>query len=377
MNLRVAPPRTAPHREDRWNPSSHFPSVFRNAILAAVRQRLLLVSLCGVMLLLPILPACGDAPPDGPGRNGPFSVSYHQENDGPWVNPINGSDRYYTHGLAVSLTHQPEWASELVRVLPFGDSTASAGIGYLFAHEMYTPENLSESKPIRDDRPYAGYAYLGVAHYRAGRYTLDRIQFDIGVRGPITQAGEIQSYVHENWGGRDPQGWQNQLPNEATLQIEIERRWRLGVGRRFALQLLPELGVSLGSLRSDARLGGTLRLGFNLPDDFGPPRFGSPREATAKPRPGLGFYGLVHAGARAVGYDRLTNSGEVDSGSGRRIEHVGGQVSVGGGVVLRVRSWNVEAQYAQILVSPQFQAQTSPHRYGSAFFAIVGPNGRN
>ena len=126
-----------------------------------------------LLLLLTVAPATAEERAAGTDDSKPFSLGYHQENDGPWVNPINGTDRYY---------------------------------------------------------------------------------------------------AHENWGGRDPQGWQNQMPNEPTLQLEIERRWRIGAGGPFALELLPELGIGLGTLRTEARLGSSLRLGFNLPGHFGPPR---------------------------------------------------------------------------------------------------------
>ncbi|MFP4535172.1 MAG: lipid A deacylase LpxR family protein [Spirochaetaceae bacterium] len=304
----------------------------------------------------------------------PFSLGYRQENDGPWVNPVNGTDRYYTHGVAMSVTHQPEWGRELAELLPFGRNSTRSGVGYLFAHEMYTPENLSESEPIADDRPYAGYAYLGVAHYRAGPATLEHLRIDVGAVGPATQAEEIQTYAHENWGGREPRGWSNQLANRPTVQLSFERRWRLQAGGRFAVQLLPQLVAGLGTLRSEARLGSSLRLGFNLPVDFGPSRFGSPREATALPQPGLGIFGIAGAAGRAVGHDALFSGGESDTGPGRRVEHVVGELSVGGGAVLRVHSWSLEAHYAQVLVSPEFRGQEGRHRYGSAFFAIAGPH---
>lgn len=337
------------------------------------RGRSLLV--CGFLSLL-LLPGTWLAARDHVSdteESRPFSLTYHQENDGPWPNPFDGTDRYYTHGIALSVTHQPEWAKKLADLLPFGGGVARPGAGYLFAHEMYTPEDLSQSELITEDRPYAGYAYLGVAHQRASRGALDHLQLDVGAIGPITQADRIQSYAHEAWGGRDPRGWHNQLENETTVQLMIERRWRLETGGRFGMQLIPATSIDLGTVLGQIRLGTTLRVGFNLPDDFGPSRFGVTRQSTAEPQPGLGLFGFAGAAGRLVSHNRLISGNEHLSTSGRSIESLLGELSLGGGVVLRFGSWSLEANYAQLIVTPQFRGQEGRHRYGSARFTIAGP----
>jgi hypothetical protein len=235
---------------------------------------------------------------------------------------------------------------------------------------MYTPANLTAAEPLPDDRPYAGYAYLGVAHYRFWRRTLDRLQLDVGAVGPITRAGEIQSFAHNNWGGADPRGWHNQIENEPTLQLEAERTWLLEAGAPFGMQLLPAVAMEIGSIVSQLRLGTTVRIGFNLPEDAGPPRFGSPREPTAEPERGLGIFGFAGVAGRGVAYNRLISGNRGVEGPGRRAETCIGELSFGGGVVLRLRSWSIEAHYAQVVVSPEFQAQERAHRYGSGFLAI-------
>ena len=331
------------------------------------RRHLLLASFLPFLLL----PGPSVAADEGEGREA-FSLGYHQENDGPWLNRINGTDRYYTHGIAISVTHRPEWGRDLAELVPFGGETVRSGVGYLIAHEMYTPEDLEEDDLITDDHPAAGYAYLGVTHQRASSNTLDRLQFDIGAVGPITQAERIQTYAHENWGGRDPRGWRHQLENEPTLQLWLERKWRFGAGEVFGIQLLPELGLGFGTVVRQVRLGSTVRIGFNLPDDFGSAGFGSPREATAEPERGLGIFGFAGAAARAVAHNKLiSGNGE----AGVTTETFVGDLSLGGGVVLRIGSWSAEAHYAHVVASPEFEGQIDPHRYGSATFAIGGPYG--
>ena len=67
-------------------------------------------------------------------------------------------------------------------------------------------------------------------------------------------------------------GWDYQLKNEFGLNIVAERKWRLyarAFNRHLGIDLIPHAGFSLGNVQTFANAGGTLRLGFNLPSDFG------------------------------------------------------------------------------------------------------------
>jgi len=306
----------------------------------------------------------------------PVAVSYHQENDSPWLNQLDHTDRYYTHGIAASVTHRPRWSERLAARLPFGRNVTRAGVGYVLAHEMYTPEDLGTDEINEDDRPYAGYAYLGVAHHRASQHSLDQLQLDIGLVGPITHAGEIQTRSHEMWGGRDPRGWHNQLGNEPTLQLWLRRVGRIGLGgqRGFGLQLLPSAELALGSVRRHLQLATLVRVGVNLPDDFGPPRLGASRNAVAEPRPGLGLFAFGGVGGRAVRHNKLISGNNTRTSHGRPVRRAVGTLQAGVGGALRVRSWSLEAVYSQTVVSEEFYGQNGRHRYGSAVFTISGPH---
>jgi hypothetical protein len=308
-------------------------------------------------------------------RNARISAAYHQENDGPWVNPVDGTDRYYTHGIALSVAHEPEWARRLAQLLPFaGSGPLRTGAGYVLAHRMYTPDELVRADPIPDDRPYAGYAYLGIAHYRASARTFDRLQIDIGAVGPITGAGSIQRYAHERWGGREPAGWQHQLGNRLAVQLRMERRWRLrlssAAGSEFAIEALPDVRIEIGTIKRRVGVAGLLRVGWNLTEDFGRTPFGSPRPTLAAAGPTPALYAVFGARGRAVAHNSLVSGDEHPDEPGQPLMPLVAEVTGGGGLRIGVRSWMLEAQYFQVIVSPQFRGQQRPHRYGSALFAI-------
>ncbi len=46
------------------------------------------------------------------------------------------------------------------------------------------------------------------------------------------------------------------------------------------MEVLPEVGATVGSLTDEAHAGGVFRLGWNLPDDFGPGHLSNPADFT-------------------------------------------------------------------------------------------------
>ena len=64
------------------------------------------------------------------------------------------------------------------------------------------------------------------------------------------------------------------LGTEPGLVLKYGRLWKIvpdtdRMGLSSMLDLIPHLGLSLGNIQTFAALGGTLRAGWNLPDDFG------------------------------------------------------------------------------------------------------------
>lgn len=83
-----------------------------------------------------------------------------------------------------------------------------------------------------------------------------------------------QNEVHRLTGNRQSQGWDYQLKNEPILNLTYEYRHRSRlVGRPdgWAIELIPGAGGWLGNARTGVQIGGILRTGFDIPNDFGPP----------------------------------------------------------------------------------------------------------
>jgi lipid A 3-O-deacylase len=216
-------------------------------------------------------------------------ISLTAENDA-----VSKSDRHYTQGARLSYLSAddglPGWSEVLSKSLPaLGYSLSAQKFGIAVGQEVYTPEDLQTTVLQVEDRPYVGWLY--------GRFTLQRrgpvsdrwavmegFHLDLGVIGPESQANDLQKV----WHGQDPQGWQHQLKTEPGINFHYERRYHFslaGESTGWVVRLIPHLGGSAGNIQTLLRGGGSIRAGYNIPNEFAT---GGPREYR--------FGGYLHTG---------------------------------------------------------------------------------
>ncbi len=189
-----------------------------------------------------------------------------------WENDLfGGTDRFYTDGVALGVTHTgPSWVDPLVDWLPWGEGRRT--VGYDLTQAMLTPADTSRSVPDPTDRPYAGILSFGISLHVAGSNSCHGLRLVAGVVGPWSFAEETQREVHRLVGSGLPEGWSHQLKNEPLLDLAYEYRHRFRMaGRREAwlLEILPSAGGAVGNALTQLQLGGLVRFGYNVPDDFG------------------------------------------------------------------------------------------------------------
>lgn len=258
-----------------------------------------------------------------------------------------GTDRNYTNGVAFALVSadidgrlRPDclpqpfalYARFLGRVDPgfwrdAGTRAASQNVVVRLGQAMYTPADKSRADLVRDDRPYAGLLYLGLAWNRRlrpvghGYDMLDSRELTLGIIGPWSLAHQCQDLVHKVRGLDRFQGWSNQLHNEPAFQLAMERKFRRpadgAVHPGWGSDIIGSYAVRIGNIETSANTGFEVRAGWNIPNDFGsypirpgaenrPPsgaaalRHSQPRDADA-PRPGAHLFANLEA--RAVAWD--------------------------------------------------------------------------
>jgi hypothetical protein len=219
------------------------------------------------------------------------------DNDGGWAKAIDRHDKHYTSGVGASVAWQAPWVDALLDNVPsiageFPKATTDHAMGFVGALTMYTPKHYELTQPIPSDRPFAGYTYGGLFFQRANRQAkvpvYEALELDVGIMGPSSLAQNAQEMVHHTFGYTMPRGWSNQINDEGEFAIKYDRRWRLDAWTPPAewqpwaprVQVLPELGLTAGSVLDEAHAGAILRAGWNMPDDFGPGNLAMPGDFT-------------------------------------------------------------------------------------------------
>ena len=239
-----------------------------------------------------------------------------------WENDMfAGTDRHYTNGLRLtalfSRANTPKTVDDALQTFSHIDQQSdrntwfTAGIG----QDMYTPGDKQATALISNDRPYAGWLYLSAsAHKLSTCWTssdnapdcLDSVEANIGVVGPSAYGKQVQDFVHKARGIKRFEGWHNQLKNEPGFVMTWERkkRWIFPPASGWGYDLIPNIGASLGNVRSQINAGASIRLGYNIPRDFGAPGAIKPvANVTILQEDRLGGYFFIGTEGRYVGHN--------------------------------------------------------------------------
>jgi len=190
-----------------------------------------------------------------------------------WENDTFGeTDRFYTDGVSLGVSHTgPSWMDPFANWLPWGEGRRT--VGYDMTQGMFTPADLHRSVPDPKDRPYAGILSFGLTLHVEKENSYHGLKFMTGVVGPWALAEETQNWVHSLIGDGKSEGWDYQLHNEPIFNFAYEYRHRFqlaGEREHWSLQALPVGGGWLGNVLVQGQVGGLVRAGYNMPDDFGP-----------------------------------------------------------------------------------------------------------
>jgi len=246
------------------------------------------------------------------------TFTFYFEND--W---FGGTDRHYTYGMKAAwmLSDLASWGPEgwwknTLEALPFVNRPdRQKNIGFAFGQNIYTPQDQRAFVPDPTDRPYAGWSYLELTLLSKTGHVADTLSFQAGMIGRHSYAQDMQRVMHEWINDSQANGWPHQLRDEFGLNVIYERKWRFHARAPndvLGADFVPHVGLSIGNVQTHANAGGTLRLGYNLPSDFGvhwirpggagnsPADDDDPRLA---PNRRWGFYVFAAVDGRAVGRD--------------------------------------------------------------------------
>jgi lipid A 3-O-deacylase len=309
----------------------------------------------GLMLAAPALAA--DKP------EGAFSIIV--END-----VFFNSDRDYTNGVQLAYTTEPyENVASIVsfaRALPLFADHGEVRTTYALGQNIFTPKHTELVVPLPSERPYAGYLYgaLGLIEANAGR--LDQLEIQVGVVGPMALAKEAQFWVHSIINDLKPNGWHYQLHNEPAFNVFYERSYKIIPPQSVLGMLLdiePHIGGAVGTVYDYADAGAMVRLGFNLPNDFGPLRIEPTLPGSGYFEPTAGFSAYVFAGVngRLMGRNIFLDGNTWRDSPSVDKDLFVGDLTLGAAMTFR----HVRVAFTHVFRTREYKTQSSSDQFGA------------
>ena len=331
------------------------------------------------LILVALLPLCSMAAEERPRFCN--TLNLYLEND-----LFGETDRHYTNGIRVSCVSPdltsyledpslPDWVREANHRLRFfhglkDDDDLQRNLVVSFGQLMFTPTDKNTPELIKDDRPYAGYLYLGFAYHMRDNEQLDSLEMNVGMVGPYSLAKESQNFIHDIRGIDKFEGWNNQLHNELGLQFVYEHKHRFKLNQQWPHQdFIAHSGISLGNVATYLNFGGEYRIGWQLPEDFG----------TAAVRPGgdnsapgrgdarycnriiCGLHAFVSLDSRLVAHDIFLDGNTFENSHSVDRRPLVADAAIGFSFLLD--GWKIS--YAKVFRTREFDEQQDPNQYGS------------
>jgi hypothetical protein len=309
--------------------------------------------------------------------NNPWTNTFYFEND-----LFNGTDSNYTNGVKYSVISPdlspyasdgklPRRVLEIIHKIPFIEKSTPSythKVEFAFGQNMFTPSDISRFDLIKDDRPYAGWTYFSTSYHRKNEARnimsfMDTVEIQLGLIGPESYTEETQRLVHKLRDLQQPNGWDNQLNNELGVAVAFERKWLFHPvdTEELGYSVITHMGAALGNVYTYINSGMELRLGWNIPRDFGVSLIrpaGSTRLEIGD-KFSVFIFGAVNG--RAVARDIFLD-GNTFSDS-HRIDKEYFTADIAGGLAVNYKKFILT--WTQVLRTKEFKGQKGEHSFGA------------
>jgi lipid A 3-O-deacylase len=324
------------------------------------------------------LVAANDLPVTDPSNTSTFTVIF--END-----LFGDTDEQYTNGIQIGwlsrdlkqygdATRVPDWLLDVASWLPFvNEPNRQHNVGFTVGQQIFTPKDVETKTLIKDDRPYGGWLYAGISFISKTEENLDTLEIQGGVIGAWSLAEEAQNLVHSVRDLPTAKGWDHQLENEPGLEFIYEHKNRLlrsTNARGWGYDAITHVGGAVGNVSTYANAGAEVRVGWNLPADYGSPLIkpggdtnapssvNDPRLRNEDPFGAHLFAGLS---GRCVLRDIFLDGNSFADSHSIDKERWVGDLVIGGSVTL----YQLKLSYTQAFRTREFEGQARLHNFGS------------
>ena len=128
----------------------------------------------------------------------------------------SGSDQHFTHGTRLSFVESRKEVDDIQSCTPdemgsggldfvraiFGPawedaSTKSSQVSFILGQNIFTPEDITNPNLVANDRPYAGWLYVGIGLIKRQKsgsiWVFDTLELNLGIVGPQAYAQDVQT----------------------------------------------------------------------------------------------------------------------------------------------------------------------------------------
>ncbi len=288
-----------------------------------------------------------------------------------WENDIfYKTDRDYTNGAEIAYTTPPNDNIDAIvgfaRALPIFADKGDVRTSYSIGQDIFTPQHTALTVPLASERPYAGFAYLSLGLMQANPDRLDQLELQLGVVGPMALAKESQFWVHSIIADDKPKGWHYQLHNEPAVNLYYERSLKV-IPRQSLLGVVldvePHVGAAAGTVYDYLNAGAMARLGFNLPDDFGPLRMqpALPGSSYFEPEAGFSAYAFAGVDGRLMGRNIFLDGNTWRDSPSVDKDLFVGDLTMGAAVTFS----HMRLAFTHVFRTREYKTQTSSDQFGA------------
>ena len=297
-------------------------------------------------------------------------------------------DRHYTQGAMLAYLSPALSAGDLAwqlydragSALPvFGSQDGiTRKFSVVVGQSIFTPTDYHRAVPDPLDRPFAGWLYAGGSLLQeTGGVMLENFEVLAGVVGPDSLAQEAQEGFHSAAGVHNrnrAQAWTHQLKNEPGFMVSYDRHWKVFQSAVLGVQtdVIPDAGVTVGNVLTDAEAGVLLRIGQNLGVDYGVARIRPALSGTnwfnaARLDGSFGWYVFAGAQGRAVAHNIFLDGNSAVSSPSVHKNVLVGDFSTG--LSLFWADWvKLDASFTER--SKEFRSQAQADHFGSVNLSV-------
>lgn len=187
------------------------------------------------------------------------------------------TDIYYTNGVRIEHI-APIWQhSPLSALLISPGKKGETSFGMSLVQNMYTPQYPVLEEIQYGDRPFASYLFFSnfLIYNNPEKQNRLTSELAVGVIGPASLGGSIQSYLHGE--EKRPRGWKNQIANDLIVNYNLQ--FEKGIFGNANHDVVLIAGLAAGTLYTTAESGIKYNWGnrssyftafYNLPAHFSP-----------------------------------------------------------------------------------------------------------